>query len=1277
MKSMIARWFLSALFVLAVAPAALIASPGTASAAAALHLGRAEAAANDRLTVSGSGYTPSSTVTVSADFYVNGSLRHVAVSGRTNGSGNYFLTLPIPAGTSPGSYRVTAVDAQKDTASQHLAILPVLNLQAGTKAPATPVAPNHTFFVRGSGYHGKQAVQIRATFPLSSGDSMQVARTATANANGFFQIAITVPAGARQTRVALTATAGKERAGAYVSVVPYAALQVGAKASTIAVTPGRVFYAGGSGFQAGENATLAVSFPLINGSSVAVTKTVAIDENGRFNATLIRLPTGVKQATISVSATGQSSHKQATSDVALTYHPSISLSSKTARPGGSVTVNGSGFLPNVQVVVTLSAPNGSQSTVTVTQNATTNANGSFSLPLNVPGNVAPGTYTVTARGTVSGLTASAKLTANLAAALSLSTGKVAPGQTVKVSGAGFTPNVAVTVSATFPLYGGGHHTVSQTVGADAHGNFTLDLTVPGHAAAGAVSVIARGPNTQTTAKLAVAKIGAAVWVTPSSTYPGATITVHGSGYPANDTIDVAIAVKMANGSSQTITVTAHTGSNGGFVKQVNLPGDIAVGTYAVVAKSELTGRAPSTHLTLAIHAGLTIKPASAQPGHSVTVTGGGFSAGVAVTVSATFPLYGGGSKTVSATVHSGSNGSITAHLAVPARAASGPVSVTASGPNGRTSAKLQIGKLGASMTVSPAAAIPGSDVMVKGSGYLANGKVDISATVTGSNGKARTLTATAVANGNGQFTATLKIPGDINGGTYTVVARGEASGRAPTAHLTISKLAPSIVASPTTAVPGTQVTVNGFGFAAGQTVTVDLQGQKLGTATSAVDGKFSVKVTIPSTAATGKYTVTATGAAGRSARISLSVQRQVSTHYYFASIYTGTGYVENLDFLNPTEIQARVTVTYMRKDGSKLPKTFTIPAHSRYTENVNGDIGTHVSASAAVDSDVPIIAERASLHGTDGSIVPGVKSPATVWYFANGNTSRKYREYIAVQNPNSGPVQVAFHLLPTHHRAITVYRTMPATSRVTIKVNSYVRDAVGVIVRSNGPVVANRTVFIHHGMASKIGVTAPQKTWYFAAGPRSGGKHWIGAINPNGQASYVTLHAYNPLGQEYGTAHGWVKANGRVGYLINRIAHGHTDAAVVLTASRPIVAEQMTYRGNQHNQSTDTFGVPAPAKSWGFAAVNTSGGEDTVLSLFNPSLAPEPVVVQFMTSTGQVIQRTYVVAPLAHHRIDVGSVVPNAQLGIVATSNDPFVVMTRLFMNGQLGSATSPGVQMA
>jgi hypothetical protein len=604
------------------------------------------------------------------------------------------------------------------------------------------------------------------------------------------------------------------------------------------------------------------------------------------------------------------------------------------------------------------------------------------------------------------------------------------------------------------------------------------------------------------------------------------------------------------------------------------------------------------------------------------------------------------------------------------------VTITASSANGHGSALLSIQHLAAAVTVSPASVIPGGNITVQGSGYLAGDKITVTATVTLTNGAKQTLTATATSNSRGQFSTGLRVPGNVAGGTAVVVARSAASGRAPITHFTIAKLAPSIVAVPTTAAPGTKITVNGFGFAAGEAVNLDLNGQRVGSATTDAAGKFSAAVTVPSTMASGTYAVSALSTSGLKAAFNLAVNRQVSTQYYIASLYTGQGYHEYITFLNPGEIRGRVTITYEPTVGGPKSKTIYINPHSRFTEDVNADLGVHVSASAAIAADVPIAATRMDYHGAAMAVDPGVRTTSTVWYFANGNTSHGYREYVAVGNSNASTVQVAVHVQPTHHQPFTIYRNVGPHARTTFKVNSFVKDAVGIRVTANGPIVANRTDYIHQGFMSKTGVNRPQRNWYFAAGPRNAAaRNWIAVTNTSPYRTFVTLRAYGPAGRQVGIKQAWLRPQGRAGYLTNRLFH-QTNVSVVISSSRPVVAEQMTYAGRMHHVSSDVFGISSPSTSWAFPATNTTAGSTDALDLFNPNVMPIPVVVQFYTASGQVTNRTYVVNPFSQAHIDVNSVEPNAQLGLVATSNYRFVAMNRSIVNNGIGGDVTQGIAM-
>lgn len=957
---------------------------------------------------------------------------------------------------------------------------------------------------------------------------------------------------------------------------------------------------------------------------------------------------------------------------------SITLSQKEAVANQHIGVKGSGFHPGASAVVfsNINTTRGKQRIQTAT---TVAGNGTLQATLPLPSDILPGTYTITATDT-QGSSASSNLTVLrvviMNAGAKPNSYPVHPGHTLILFGIGYQPGELVSTAASFPLYSGNTLVEHGSATADSKGHFGgVRVTVPRNAKQGTATVTSSGTKSGKTGKANLNVVYHPAISATARVRPGGTLHVTGYGFAAGAQVRLAAQVNLGNGSSDIVYHNVTANGNGQINGGVNLPNSTRPGTYGVTATDTLTGAHAGTRFTVALAATISVAPGTVSPGGRVTVTGHGFRGNADVRVSTSVALFGGGRRALAVTAHTNGNGDFSVALSIPRHAAAGKITVTAQGPTSHTAAQVTIRAVAASVSINPVSVAPGNTVTITGVHFPAGDHVSLSLPIKLRNGQTQNLTGTAVANGNGQFAVRLTIPGNTTGGAYTLRAVSQSTGRAPTARITVAALRPSIVVVPATAAPGTAVQVNGFGFAPGARMTLTINGQKVSTTTANGAGQFTVHFNAPNLA-TGTYTITATSSFGRTATIPLAINRTVSTHFYFASQYTGKGYSEYLAFLNPTQIRASVTIQYDLKGGATKSKTISVPAHSRITEDVNADLGYHVSAGSVISADVPIVAERVMYHNADGGVVPGARAPSTIWYFANGNTGKGYREYIAMENPNHAPVQVAIHILPTHHRAFTVRKTIPPTARMTLKVNKYVKkDAEGVILTSSGPIVANRSIFIKHGTTTKIGVNAPQRTWYFAAGPRNGKAHnWIGAINTTNHWAYITLHTYAPNGLALGTHTGRIKPFGRAGYLINRLAH-RADAAVVFQSSVPTVVEQTTYMGKFHNQSTDTFGVPTPFKTWTFSAANTTSGQRDDLDLFNPSLSPIPIVVQFMTGGGHIVTRTYVVGPLAHQYVDVTSVMPNQQMGIVASSSVPFVAMNRYTFNNGTGAATDPGVQ--
>jgi subtilisin family serine protease len=170
-----------------------------------------------------------------------------------------------------------------------------------------------------------------------------------------------------------------------------------------------------------------------------------------------------------------------------------------------------------------------------------------------------------------------------------------------------------------------------------------------------------------------------------------------------------------------------------------------------------------------------------------------------------------------------------------------------------------------------------------------------------------------------------------------------------------------------------------------------------------------------SIAATGGHT--ATGATAPSAT------------WYFADASTRSGVDQYLTLLNPGTTAGVARLTYLLRGGGTIQREVPLPAGRRTTVAVHraaspanpGGLGRGYTAALAVDSSVPIVAERPVYFvyrtaGGDridgGHIVPGATAPRPRWHFAEGYTGDGFDEYLTIFNPSAGaaPVRVTYYL---------------------------------------------------------------------------------------------------------------------------------------------------------------------------------------------------------------------------------------------------------------------------
>jgi len=135
----------------------------------------------------------------------------------------------------------------------------------------------------------------------------------------------------------------------------------------------------------------------------------------------------------------------------------------------------------------------------------------------------------------------------------------------------------------------------------------------------------------------------------------------------------------------------------------------------------------------------------------------------------------------------------------------------------------------------------------------------------------------------------------------------------------------------------------------------------------------------------------------------------ISNFWFFAEGYTGSGFNEWLCVQNPGDVPANVQIAYMFEDSQDF-REYPVAPHSRYTINVNNEVGEGRNVSAELYSEVPIVAERPMYFDYKGKWqgghdVVGATMPFYYWYFAEGYTGAGFEEWLCLQNPNDYAIE--------------------------------------------------------------------------------------------------------------------------------------------------------------------------------------------------------------------------------------------------------------------------------
>ena len=931
-------------------------------------------AGQTQVTVQGSGFPAYATVTILFGSYGASQTLSASSTGYINGA------VTVPASIPVGSYYVTGSDSGGSSPNylyQFTVSGSTNTRQIISLSTLSGVAGQTSVTVQGTGFQNN--VPVTVTF---GGVAASPALYAT---NGTIYGYVTVPASLPAGSYYVSASDSGGNAPNYTyqfTVTSGTTGRVITSLSTLSGVAGQTSVTvQGTGFQ--NNVPVTVTFGGVAASPVLYAT------NGAISGA-VTVPASLTVGSYYVSASDSGGNApnygyQFTVTSGTTGRVITSISPNPAAPGSVVVVNGSGFSNGATVYLTYG-------TTASTSYMTASSTGALiNAQTTVPATLTPGQYNVVATELYNSTLVSAPYTFTVGSGPSLSaasTTSAAVGQTIQLSGVGFTPSGYVQV------YFGSTPVVTQ-IQASTSGTLTnVNVVVP---------VVGLGSQPITAIDMSTSKTSNALTFTISSSATGTLTVSPNSGQPTNSGVqnttvtlvssnsqlpaNTAVSITFTDAAGNvvgplTASVTTTDGS-GNYSGTVTFPAQAAggIGTFKITAGSQLV---TGTFKVLPL---VVVSPTTAAPGGSITVTGNGYAVGSTVSLL----LASTSLPTSPSTLTANSQGSFTATATIPATAALSAytyVYAQDSTGNQQTSAVFAVSNATATPTptATPTVTTTPTATPINGTGsynaYLAEG-----------------YTGLATTNGKATFTETLNILNPTSSATNATITYFIQGG----SPMTLVKQVPAL-------------------SVLRESVNADVGADKIVAAQVSSNSRLAVTRTLNRVSASGTRLDGATTESSNSP----------ATFWAFPEGYTGISFQEYLTILNPGTSVASVQIVLAPQAATSAGAhvlTLTVPPQSRYTANIRGlNQGNKVnSVGMLVTSSAPIVAERVEYFG-DGSgsgkfgetVARGFTSSATelrIPYGSSGGAAPDIhghlqavgdQEYITLLNPatSGNPVHV-------------------------------------------------------------------------------------------------------------------------------------------------------------------------------------------------------------------------------------------------------------------------------
>jgi hypothetical protein len=272
------------------------------------------------------------------------------------------------------------------------------------------------------------------------------------------------------------------------------------------------------------------------------------------------------------------------------------------------------------------------------------------------------------------------------------------------------------------------------------------------------------------------------------------------------------------------------------------------------------------------------------------------------------------------------------------------------------------------------------------------------------------------------------------------------------------------------------------------------------------------------------------------------------------------------------------TVDFLLDGGGVIRRQYALGGNARYTIWTN-QIPELTSRSFAttVTAPVAILVERAMyFRGPHGAFEGGhasaaVPTGARDWFLAEGSTGAWFETFVLISNPNATPVNATIRYLTPSGVARTETRTLPATSRTTIPVDSLPglgSTDVSCSINATGNIIVERSMYWPgvpgpwYGAHNSVGITSLRTRWGLAEGEiggADGASTYVLLANPGSTAATATVTFYRESGAPVVVTRS-VPAGSRQTVSASSVGmSGSERFGVIVDSTQPLAVERSIY----------------------------------------------------------------------------------------------------------------------